>query len=126
MPRKHSAISFTIEGEPERWRRVARNARSGKAYVPRETQAAKDTIAGYFKANATGHELIDGPCELELHFYTHSQAKDLDNMLKLIMDAFIGVAYVDDRQVEHVDMHVRRGKEWEPQTIIVLRWSEEY
>lgn len=60
------------------------------------------TSAGWL-AKAAGAELIDGDVALELRMYRPQKRGDLDNRLKVLLDALQGTCYEDDGQV--VEIH---------------------
>lgn len=49
---------------------------------------------------------LAGPVSVEVHAYRPRRRGDLDNALKVLLDALKGIAYVDDSQV--VELHARR------------------
>ena len=124
-------IEFRIEGDP-RGKQRPRHTRSGIVYTPSETVAYEKKIkAAYYGAlaepgaepgTAIYHEPEKGPMSIEIDAgypvpkgypkvkkknmlagYTLPTKKpDLDNVVKIIMDALNGEAYVDDRQVVEI------------------------
>ena len=116
--------SFHVPGEPQAWKRVARG-RHGKSHVPEETKVAKVEVARCFQAENTGHDLITGPVEVRMDFVTNSEAKDWDNLAKLVCDALNRVAWNDDRQIWHAEVWVRRNDPHiQPGTYVVIDWEE--
>jgi Holliday junction resolvase RusA-like endonuclease len=96
-------------------------ARAGKfvhVYTPKETAAAENKIALIFATAYPGHKPFTGPVHLFLRAYMpiptstpkkragslsnektpHTKKTDLDNIIKLYLDALSNV-YVDDAQV---------------------------
>lgn len=70
--------------------------------------------------------------EVRLHFFfarqrhrlgPHAQRPDLDNLVKLVLDALNGVAWADDGQVSHVIASKSRIAVTEPQTIVEVRYA---
>lgn len=45
---------------------------------------------------------MDGPVEVRLEVYRPARRGDLDNRLKVLLDALSGVAYLDDSQVRRI------------------------
>lgn len=91
------AVLFTVEGEPMSKAR-ARVTRQGHSYTPKGTVDAMRRVRDVFEASAC--EAFSVPVGLELAFYQGTRArKDIDNMVKLVMDALNGVAWADDVQV---------------------------
>jgi Holliday junction resolvase RusA-like endonuclease len=128
-------FKFTVPGKPIGKARP-RFTNAGRTFTPKETVLAEQAIRiGWQDAGAT--RLPDGPVCLEIllgvsrprgHYkrdgtltaegqrtpFPYRQKPDLDNAVKLIMDALNGVAYTDDVQV--VDVLVRRLWASEPYT----------
>lgn len=120
-------IEFRIEGDP-RGKGRPRHTRSGIVYTPSETVAYEKKVkAAYYEAvredgktEYWGPER--GPMSIEIDAgypvpkgypkikkenmlagYTLPTKKpDLDNVIKIIMDALNGEAYIDDRQVVEI------------------------
>ena len=53
-------------------------------------------------------EPLDGPVAVQLHWWRGRKSGDLDNRLKVTLDALKGLAYHDDKQV--IDLHAHRGE----------------
>ncbi len=118
-------IAFTVPGKPIQWQRARR---SGKRYFTAEDHARHmRSVAWQARLAMRSHEVTgpqEGPIGLHCVFlfeppaslsapkraaligrpYVVKRKNDGDNLLKLIMDALSGVAYVDDGQV--CDFHV--------------------
>jgi len=114
-------LSFVIPGEPVakgRARARARKSASGRdysqIYTPPESAAFEDRVSMF--ARDAGAEVLDGPVSLTARFWFEwprskwrktrareeawkDTGKDVDNLVKAIMDGLNGVAYYDDRQV---------------------------
>lgn len=56
-----------------------------------------------------------------IEFEEPTKKPDIDNILKIVMDALNGIAYTDDSQITHVVIHKRYG--WE--SLITIRMWEE-
>ncbi|MBA2708309.1 MAG: RusA family crossover junction endodeoxyribonuclease [Gemmatimonadaceae bacterium] len=91
----------------------------GRAYTPAGTRSWEEFV-GWTWVAAHGNTRLTGPIAIELDF--NQVRADLDNLVKAILDAMNGIAYVDDSQV--VDIVAR--KRWpgtkvrDPETRIVL------
>ena len=91
------AVLFTVEGEPMSKAR-ARVTRQGHSYTPKGTVDAERRVRETFEATAC--ESFSVPVGVELAFFQGTRArKDIDNMVKLVLDALNGVAWADDVQV---------------------------
>lgn len=97
---------FTIEGEPGSKSR-ARFTKAGsksQPYTPEKTHAAEDEVARLFRATTRNHiaSAVTTFGVVALFFPSTRQRRDVDNMLKLILDGLTGVAWQDDDQVVEV------------------------
>lgn len=79
---------------------VSDEARAYKARVAAECRVQLGTLA-------TFQEPFHGPVAVVVHVYRPRKRGDLDNTLKVLLDALKGIAFVDDDQV--VDLHAIRG-----------------
>ena len=103
-----------VPGEPavkERPRCTGRGARTTE-----RTKRAEEAVGWAWKAAHRDEPIRGWTVRVEFRFYTRSSAKDVDNMVKLGLDALNGIAYADDRQVEGLQAVVFRGKALEPGT----------
>lgn len=109
------ALTFTVPGKPVAWQRARRN---GRVYytAPEVTEAKRKIVLA---AKAAGAVPLEGPVLVDLIFdynteKTHVAVRsadsdgkdtrpDLDNLVKLVMDALNGVAWRDDGQVSEID-----------------------
>jgi crossover junction endodeoxyribonuclease RusA len=87
---------FTIAGEPRSKERPRLNRRTGGVYTPTATVKAEREVAAAF-----GHRVqFDDEVAVEMLFSCFSKTRrDLDNLVKLVLDGLNGVAYADDYQV---------------------------
>ena len=98
--------TFTVKGEPASKARPRFDHRGSKshAYTPEKTKLAENRVCAAFLEAAhkkgTDTETAYG---VLAHFYsgTH-QRRDVDNMVKLILDGLNGVAFPDDSQVVEI------------------------
>lgn len=97
------ACRFTVWGEPVSKAR-ARFTRHGGTYTPEKTRNAEEAIAWQFKSSGgilePSTEIAFGVIAV-FHGSTR-QRRDVDNMLKLVLDGLNKVAWVDDTQVLEV------------------------
>jgi hypothetical protein len=97
-------VMLTVPGDPLSKGRP-RLSRAGHAYTPKTTRDAEAVIA--LAWDALNVPPFEGRVGVDIKFYQQSKrAKDVDNMVKLVLDALNGVAWVDDSQVDVI--HVRR------------------
>lgn len=83
--------------------RYWRNYR-GRMVVSDEAKTYK--LAAGWTAKAQGAELLDGEVSMVMKFYRARKSGDLDNKIKVTLDALQGVIYADDSQV--VELHAYR------------------
>ena len=92
-----------------------RFSRQGRAYTPRESRSAEEALAYEFWVQLRPLGRVEVRLDLELAFSTR-RSGDLDNCLKLVMDALKQARiYADDRQVRelHVNtLDVPQGHEY--------------
>ncbi len=94
---------FTIEGEPMSKAR-ARHTKSGHTYSPEANRRAEAAVAKAFRGS-TGGGQPDAEFSfgvVALFFSSTRQRRDVDNMLKLVLDGLNRVAWVDDSQVSEI------------------------
>jgi Holliday junction resolvase RusA-like endonuclease len=71
----------------------------GRVYTPPRTAAAEEALGWVLRAAYKGAPTT-APCEVRLDFHVGSgQVPDLDNLVKLALDAANGIVWKDDRQV---------------------------
>ena len=115
-------MRFFVKGIPTK-RRV-RFTKSGKAYVDAKTKAEMKEIASKYRG-----EKIRGCVSVEVDVYPKlpkntpkkitslpaMKKPDLDNVLKVVMDALEGVAYDNDAQVTktRAERHDMQRIEWD-------------
>jgi Holliday junction resolvase RusA-like endonuclease len=118
---------FNVPGKPVPQPRPKISTRGGfgRAYTPAKhpINEYRQAIAMY--AKLAGCELLTGSVAISVQFiferpkshFNKSGLKkdapdfvgcDVDNLLKGVLDALIGIAFIDDRQVEYVEA----GKIW--------------
>jgi Holliday junction resolvase RusA-like endonuclease len=113
---------MVIEGEPQSKAR-ARMTRNGHVYTPRTTREAMEQIGYQFRSENPGWQpAADGTFGVIALFYCATwQRRDVDNMLKLILDAFNRVVWADDSQVTEVSGRLVRGAADAGTEVVVYR-----
>lgn len=119
-------VAFTFDGKPQGKARH-RTTKFGRSYTPAKTAAAEKAIGLLYRAEARSLPIMTGTVQLKVEAIfdipkswskadraaaldgslEYTGKPDADNILKLVMDALNGVAWVDDSQV-HPDKPVRR------------------
>lgn len=112
-------MTFSVPGQP-RGKGRPRFTRTGHSYTPKETVAYETQIRDAFKAS--GQKQIEGPvrvfikvymaipasapkCKREamrLNIIRPTKKPDIDNVIKVVLDALNGLAYADDKNVVYV------------------------
>jgi crossover junction endodeoxyribonuclease RusA len=90
---------FMVDGEPVSKERARITGRG--TYTPVKTVAAEARIAWGFRQAAKGWK-VDDTSEFIVgmsFFLSTRRRRDIDNMMKLVMDALNGVCWKDDSQV---------------------------
>lgn len=98
-----------ILGEPIPWARPRFKGRRG--FTAPAVAAAAQTIAWTLRTRRVGKMAGAGEVVgLSIDFFFHNPRRaDLDNLIKLVMDAGTGVLYEDDRQVVNVRASIFEG-----------------
>lgn len=93
--------------------------RNGHAYTPKDTRDHEARIAWHAKAAMNRREPLDGTVEVRFRFVLPDRRRrDIDNLLKLGLDAMNGITYSDDTQVHHIEATKQVGDE--PRTEITI------
>lgn len=94
---------FTVPGEPISKSRARFTKRGSKtvAYTPEKTKAGEHAMAAaYLKVAKKFNKDPEAAYAVRAHFYNGTrQRRDVDNMVKLVLDGLNNVAWVDDNQV---------------------------
>lgn len=117
----HILCQTTIAGNPVTKARARFYA--DKVYTPKKTRLAEQALQWALKA-ACAHEEPNRVDDLGLSaiFYTRTKQRcDVDNFLKLLMDACTGIIWGDDLQVTEVSGKVVRGDEHPRIDVLIYR-----
>ena len=114
-----------IHGEPVAKGRP-RVCKDGRTYTPEKTQNAEELIQWNFKEKYPQQD-IDGvstfsiSCKFWVSVYKNGKPRmfNIDNGLKLIMDALTGFIWADDNQVVRIDAHKESVKS-DPATLVEI------
>lgn len=112
--------TFTIHDNPKRKERP-RGLKTGGVYTPPATKAAEKVVVQHFQQVMPGWEPEpDLTYGLLVEFVTTEGSKvDVDNCLKLVMDALNKTMWLDDIQVGATFCYISRGR-GEPRTEVEL------
>lgn len=94
--------------------------RSERGRVHRSARANEYKLQVGLMCNLEGLTPVTGEVCVRLDFYRPRRSGDLDNLLKVTLDALIGYAYWDDAQV--TEIHARRGDDKaDPRVEVVIQ-----
>lgn len=115
-------VQFWVPGEP-RSKARPRFARgpndSVSTYTPEETKEGEQAIAWAAVAAQPLMEPVSGPVAIDAVFYLYRRnRRDIDNMIKCVLDGLNEVAYLDDQQVVRVSAVKRRAEKGEEGTMV--------
>jgi crossover junction endodeoxyribonuclease RusA len=121
-------MEFIVPGEPIPKGRPRFVRGSGAIYTPKPTREAEAEVAACFAAT---HRDIFGADwvvpDAERHWHVDClfrvktlRRRDLDNLLKLVLDALNGVVWVDDSQVTYLTAGRLPADEQGPFTLVRL------
>ena len=96
--------------------------RNGHTYTPRRTVEAERAIHTYLMAQHA--RPTSEPVQVALYFHCKSQTADLDNLVKLVLDAAQGFLWENDKQVCRIVAEVERGSS-EPGTRLAVSAFEQ-
>lgn len=94
-----------------------RKTRTGKVYVSDEARQYRITAA--LSAKAQGAKVLNGLVVVRVDVFRPAKRGDLDNTLKVLLDALRGVAYEDDKQVVAINAY-RRDDPANPRVELVI------
>jgi len=97
-----NTINFKVTGKPvsksNSYRIGNKRMYKTKACVAWEKKVSEEALTAMRKAEAV---MADGPVEMEVKVvFPDNRRRDLDNVLKSILDAMNGIVYKDDCQVQ--------------------------
>lgn len=101
-------ISFDVPGDPVPKGRP-RHTKGGHTYTPRRTTDYEAEIGGWWlRSRGIWLRPYSDPVALTVEVHERIHASDLDNYVKVAMDALNGLAWDDDRQVERITATITR------------------
>lgn len=97
------SIAIVVLGDPRAKGRPRFDPRTGRARTPRGTRLAENTFGWEARKQLTSVQPLTGPVAVRVRFYTATARRvDVDNLVKLTLDALNGIAWEDDSQIVHV------------------------
>lgn len=119
LPGERFALDIFSEPKAKSRPRVMRN---GITFTPRETKEAQLQIGWLFRIKYPSHKVDElsnfGIRMLFRCSERQGRPKDVDNLIKLVLDGLNKVLYADDKQVLELVARVVRTKEQKPLTRI--------
>lgn len=134
-------ITFNIPGSPvgKGRPRFARRGAFVQAYTPGKTVGYENLVKLYANEAMGGKPLLEGPVMVDMAIFCEPPASwskkrrlaalaellfpqvkpDLDNCLKLVLDALNGIVYTDDRQV--CDAVIRKRYAEKPRVVVSVK-----
>ena len=97
-------LVFTVPGRPQGKQRP-RLGRGGRVYTPAATQRYERSVASSYLVATHGRNLAGyrGPVQIRIAcLFADLRRRDLDNVIKAVLDGLNGIAYRDDCQVTHI------------------------
>lgn len=114
LPPTGKMVRFEVRGVPVPKARP--RVVNGRTYTPARTLDAEKAIA--LTARVAGVRPIVGPVVVRCwFFFADRRRRDLDNLIKTVMDALNEIAWADDSQVEWIEAGKYHGT-GAPKTII--------
>ncbi len=118
---------LVLKGEPKSTQHVYKIACRGKfpcMYMSQEGKAIKEDYQWQIKAQYHGMPHT-GPVGIEVALYFGRKGKhDIDNFNKLLLDACTGIVWIDDSQVERMEIVKRYHKEDPRIEITIIKYTE--
>ena len=136
-------IAFEVPGEPRGKGRPRFNKATGAVHTDSETRAYEQKIIAYYRNQLQGFRWHDNAfvsVEVTAHYpipksatkaavagmqageILPSRKPDIDNVLKVVLDALNGVAYKDDSRV--VAVSARKVYSMTPKLVIEMKGSD--
>lgn len=98
----------------------------GRAYSSDRMRAAQNAIGWSLKAAKVPY-VDDSDLAVVIHFETKTmQRRDLDNLVKLVLDGATGIAWRDDEQITKILADVQRGSAHPCTEITIYRVGNPY
>ncbi|SHF43514.1 crossover junction endodeoxyribonuclease RusA [Caldanaerobius fijiensis DSM 17918] len=99
-----------------------RFSRFGRIYTPRRTKEYEEYIG--WIARSIIKSPIKGKVGMHLDIYMKGSA-DIDNIAKAVADSLNGIAYIDDRQIVHLETKRMPCASSEDERVEITLWEED-
>ena len=135
---KMKSLMFRVTGQPvaKARPRMARRGKAVWAYTPKTTKEYEELVASSFVKKYKKFKPIEGPVSVEAlimlnapayvlklwkrgAYPHHTKKPDIDNIMKSILDALNGVAWLSDSQV--VEMRAAKGYSETPEAVVTIK-----
>lgn len=93
------AIQITLDMPPSA-NRYWRRGLNGNTYVSDEAEDYKAEV--HLRCLRARIRPLDGPLAITMRVYRARRSGDLDNRIKIVLDALQGIAYTDDKQITEI------------------------
>lgn len=122
--RPGTVARFTVDGEPVSKGRPRHG--NGTTYTPAATKRAEEAVGWKFREAARSHKAdADHEYGVVARFHLGTgKRRDVDNLLKLVLDGLNKVAWADDHQVTDVSARKVRSPGAGRSEIVVYRITE--
>ena len=120
ITREAQQIMFIVPGQPQPKARA--RVVNGHGYTPAKTKVYERLIANCAAVEIRRTWPLDARYSVEvLACFSDARRRDLDNVLKSVLDALNNLAYADDSQVDW--MRIERGevRKTTPRTIVIVK-----
>jgi crossover junction endodeoxyribonuclease RusA len=96
-------LTLTVPGRPVPKARPRMGA-NGHVYTPAETKAAEGAVGWAARGALRSTKPTTEPLSITVEFHVADRRRrDVDNLLKTVLDGLNTIAFKDDSQVVHVD-----------------------
>ena len=92
----------------------------GRAVKSTEARAYQELVRKLCRVQGARGEPFAGPVEVVISVYRPRKRGDLDNTLKVALDALKGIAFVDDEQIVGIDAR-RADDKVNPRLVVTVK-----
>ena len=120
---KPPIFEIEIEGKIPSVNRYYRHTKQGHHYISKEGRDFKEKLSWLAKAKKV--QPTSEPVELHLYWYCKKACNggDLDNRLKVVLDALEGIIYKNDKQVVRISAEKIMGAKRDFAKIAVSKYA---
>ena len=119
-PATYRSVLLKVSGDPIPKGRP-RTTKTGHTYTPKRTKEYEAEIGGeWLKLRPSSRVPFVGGVRVLIQVRERIHAADLDNYVKIALDALNGLAWADDKQVEVLHATIERGHPYPGLTIAIM------